>query len=165
MSAGSDMWLHPAMSLARTGMSLTFPTCLAPQLEYLKCRRPHPPPTSLHVIAHHSEVQPKHLCTVTESQAEESRGFKASQSHGSEDPEYHFHWILSAKVSHMASPDPRGEESPLLNGRSGRYGWNYGQSYLETLYHNPSFGPNSSHIHAHTQTCKRHFLPPDYHSV
>ena len=45
----------------------------------------HPPAPSLHVIAHHSEVQPKHLCTATESQAEESRGFKASQSHGSED--------------------------------------------------------------------------------
>lgn len=120
----------------------------------------HPPAPSLHVIVHHSEVQPKHLCTATESQAEESRGFKASQSHGSEDPEYHFDCILLAKASHMASPDPKGEESPLLSRRSVWDGWSYGQLYLETLYRNPSFGPNSSHIHAHTQTCKRHLLPP-----
>ena len=111
----------------------------------------HPPP-ALHIIAHHSEVQPKHLCTVTESQAEESRGFKASQSHGSEDPEYHFHCILLAKASHMASPEPRGEESPfLMEGVSGMVGimgshiWQH-----STIIH-----PLAPTVHTYTPTHRR----------
>ena len=118
-------------------------------------------PPSLRVIVHHSVVQPKHLCTVTESQEEESGGFKASQRHGSEVPESHFHSILLAKASHKASPDPRGEESHfLMEGVAGMRGiigsriWKH-----STIIH-----PLATSVHTYTPTHRHakdtYFLPP-----